>query len=133
MNRHLEREVEVQKQEIARRQQLYRLGQPLPSLSGRTVLLVDDGVATGSTYLASLHALRDIQVSKVVAAIPVGPKETLEQIAPLVDELVVLCQPSPFLAVGMHYQDFTQVEDDQVCQYLKVANITQHCPEKQPC
>ena len=132
LNSYLDREMEVQKEEIALRQKLYRDGNSLPPLSDRTVLLVDDGVATGSTYLASLHALRDIQVSKIVAAIPVGPAETLERIAPLVDELVVLHQPSPFLAVGMHYQDFAQVEDDQVCQYLKEAKITLRCPEEQP-
>jgi putative phosphoribosyl transferase len=124
LNRYLDREVKAQKQEISRRQKLYRQGDPLPPLEDRTVLLVDDGVATGSTYLAALHALRNSQVSKIVAAIPVGPLETLQQIRGLVDELVVLHQPSPFQAVGLHYDDFTQVEDEQVCQCLMEARVT---------
>lgn len=124
LNRYLDREVKAQKQEISRRQKLYRQGDPLPPLNDRTVLLVDDGVATGSTYLATVHALRNSQVSKIVAAIPVGPPETLQQIRGLVDELVVLHQPSPFQAVGLHYDDFTQVEDEQVCQCLMEARVT---------
>jgi len=126
LNTYLDREIEDQKEEIARRQELYRQGVPLPPLEDRTVLLVDDGVATGSTYLASLHALRDIHVSKIVAAIPVGPPDTLGRIKPLVDELVVLQQPSPFQAVGLHYEDFTQIEDEQVCQCLRQARVALH-------
>ncbi len=126
LNAYLDREVEEQKKEIARRQKLYRQGAPLPPLGDRTVLLVDDGVATGSTYLASLHALRDIHVSKIVAAIPVGPPDTLARLKLLVDELVVLHQPSPFQAVGLHYEDFTQVEDAQVCQDLRKARVAFH-------
>ncbi len=123
LNTYLDREVEVQRKEIARRQKLYRQGDPFLPLEDRTVLLVDDGVATGSTYLATLHALRDIKVSKIVAAIPVAPPDTLVRIKLLVDELVVLLQPSPFEAVGLYYEDFTQVEDEQVCQCLLEAKI----------
>lgn len=123
LNRYLDREVEAQKEEIARRQKLYRQGNPLPSLEDRTVLLVDDGVATGSTYLASLHALRDSPVEKIVAAIPVGPPDTMQRIRQLVDELVVLHQPFPFQAVGLYYEDFTQVKDDEVCQCLMQARV----------
>jgi len=123
LNTYLDREIEGQKEEIARRQKLYRQGASLPPLGDRTVLLVDDGVATGSTYLASLHALRDVHVSKIIAAIPVGPPDTLARIHHLVNELVVLHQPSPFQAVGLHYEDFTQVEDEQVCQYLREARV----------
>lgn len=123
LNTYLGQEVENQKREIVRRQKMYRQGAPLPPLEDRTVLMVDDGVATGSTFLASLHALRDIHVSKIVAAIPVGPPDTLARIKPLVDELVVLHQPSPFEAVGLHYEDFTQVEDEQVCQCLMEAKV----------
>lgn len=123
LNAYLDREVEIQKKEIARRQKLYRQGDSFLPLEDRTVLLVDDGIATGSTYLATLHALRDIHVSKIVAAIPVGPMDTLQRIDQWVDELVVLHQPSHFQAVGLHYEDFTQVEDEQVCQFLKEARV----------
>ena len=118
---YLDREIESQKKEIARRQVLYRQGRPLPPLQYQTVLLVDDGVATGSTYLASVQALRESQVGKIVAGIPVGPRETVRRIEQVVDELVVLRQPALFEAVGIHYEDFTPVEDEQVCQYLKAA------------
>jgi putative phosphoribosyl transferase len=126
LNSYLKREIEEQQQEIARRQTLYRQGRSLPPLVGRTVLLVDDGVATGSTYLASLHALRDVEVSKIVAAIPVGPPDTIDRIKPLVDELVVLQQPAFFQAVGLHYEEFAQVEDEQVCSALKEARFELH-------
>lgn len=117
----LEQEVYRQKEEITRRQQLYRQGNTLPPLKGKTVLLVDDGVATGSTYLASLHALHEMDVGKVIAAIPVGPTDTLRRIEPMVSELVVLEEPENFQAVGQHYQDFGQVEDDEVCRRLSEA------------
>lgn len=123
LNRYLEQEVETQKKQILRRKRLYHQGNPLPPLEDRTVLLVDDGVATGSTYLATLHALRQINVPKIVAAIPVASSETLWKIGQLVNELVVLQQPSPFQAVGLHYEDFPQVEDEEVCQCLQESRI----------
>lgn len=126
---YLEREVETQKKEIVRRQILYRQEDLLPPLKNQTVLLVDDGVATGSTYLASLHALRESDVGKIVGAIPVGPREIIRRIGHLVDELVVLRQPPFFQAVGMHYEDFTQVEDEQVCQCLQDRRVALHSHE----
>jgi putative phosphoribosyl transferase len=134
---YLDEEMRIQQHEIARRQQLYRDGRPLPDVAGRTVLLVDDGIATGATFLASVEALRKLGLKRLVAAIPVGPAETLWEVRHKVDELVVLSQPEPFIAVGNHYRNFAQVEDDEVVEYLKAAKgalkepaksaMEQHC------
>ena len=114
--------VAARRQEIGRRQQLYRQGRhPLP-LKDRLVILVDDGIATGSTFFASVEAIRRQAPKHLVAAIPVGPAETLAKVKALVDELVVLETPEPFWAVGNHYVDFTQVEDRDVLEYLNLAD-----------
>ncbi len=122
----LEEAIRVQKEEIARRQDLYRQGRPLPKLTDRTVLLVDDGVATGSTFLASIEALRARDVKRLVAAVPVGPPETLRLIGAKVDELVVLSRPELFVAVGNYYIDFRQVEDTEVVRYLAKGAAMPH-------
>jgi len=110
------------RQEIGRRQQLYRQGRhPLP-LKDRVVILVDDGIATGSTFFASVEGIRTQAPKLLVAAIPVGPAETLAKVRTLVDELIVLATPEPFWAVGNHYVDFTQVEDRDVLEYLNLAD-----------
>jgi len=113
--------VATQRREIARRQELYRQGRSLPDLSSRTVLLVDDGIATGATFLASVDALRACGVRHLVAAVPVGPLDTLRMVRDKVDSLCALMTPEPFYAVGNHYADFTQVEDSRVLRYLADA------------
>ncbi|HJS67300.1 MAG TPA: phosphoribosyltransferase [Nitrospiraceae bacterium] len=125
LSRHeLERLIHVQEKEIARRKDLYRQGRPLLQLTGRTVLLVDDGIATGSTFLASALAIRNLQPRRLVGIIPVGPPSTIREVRPHVDELVVLMTPDPFEAVGNFFVDFTQVEDRDVIQYLNLAEET---------
>lgn len=119
----LDASVRAQTAEIARRQKLYRQGRPLPDLRGRTVLLVDDGVATGATFLASVEALRALPLGRLVAALPVAPPATLQVIAGRVDDLIVLLTPEPFYAVGNHYLDFTQISDEQVTQCLAAAEV----------
>lgn len=117
----LERATNSEKIEIARRIGLYRHGAPLTDLTGRTIILLDDGIATGSTFLASLAAIRQLKPRKLVGAIPVGPRDTVEVVARRVDHLVVLSTPEPFYAVGNFYEDFTQVEDRDVLRYLELA------------
>jgi len=117
----LDQLIQVQEKEIARRKDLYRQGRPLPQLTGRTVLLVDDGIATGSTFLASALAIRDLQPRRLVGVIPVGPPSTIREVRAHVDELVVLMTPDPFEAVGNFFVDFTQVEDRDVVEYLNLA------------
>jgi putative phosphoribosyl transferase len=122
LSRHeLDRLIHVQEKEIARRKDLYRQGRPLPQLTGRTVLLVDDGIATGSTFLASALAIRNLQPRRLVGVIPVGPPSTIREVRSHVDELVILMTPDPFYAVGNFFADFTQVEDRDVIQYLNLA------------
>jgi putative phosphoribosyl transferase len=122
LSRHeLDRLIHVQEQEIARRKELYRQGRPLTQLTGRTVLLVDDGIATGSTFMASARAIRSLQPRRLVGVIPVGPASTIREVRSYVDELVVLMTPEPFYAVGNFFTDFTQVEDRDVIQYLNLA------------
>ncbi len=113
--------VQAQQQEIARRQALYRQGRRLPALTDRTVILVDDGIATGSTFFASVDAIRHLKPRRLIGAIPVGPAETIRIARTLVDELVVLATPEPFWAVGNHFIDFTQVNDHEVVEYLNLA------------
>lgn len=117
----LDRLIHVQEKEIARRKNLYRQGRPLPRLTGHTALLVDDGIATGSTFLASALAIRGLQPHRLVGVIPVGPPSTIREVRAHVDELVVLMTPDPFEAVGNFFVDFTQVEDRDVVEYLNLA------------
>ncbi len=113
--------VQVQQEEIARRQALYRQDRRLPALTDRTVILVDDGIATGSTFFASVQAIRSLNPRRLIGAIPVGPAETIREVRTQVDEVVVLATPDPFWAVGNHYVDFAQVSDRDVVEYLNLA------------
>lgn len=117
-NKYLEEEISYQKEEISRRQDLYRDGDKLPRLEDKEVILVDDGIATGATAIAAVRALRASGVKKIIVAIPVAPQDSVDRFSSLADELVVLFTPSPFYAVGLHYSDFSQVSDDEVKSYL---------------
>jgi predicted phosphoribosyltransferase len=113
--------VQAQQGEITRRQALYRQNRRFPVLTDHTVILVDDGIATGSTFFASVRSIRDLKPHRLVGAIPVGPGETIREVRAQVDELVVLATPDPFWAVGNHYVDFAQVGDREVVEYLNLA------------
>jgi len=117
--------IQAQQEEIARRQALYRQGRRLPVLTDRTVILVDDGIATGSTFFASIQSIRHLKPQRLIGAIPVGPSDTIRQVREQVDELVVLATPDPFWAVGNHYIDFAQVDDREVVEYLNLAEEAQ--------
>jgi predicted phosphoribosyltransferase len=112
-------EVARQRAEIERRRERFRQGRPLSLPDGATAILVDDGVATGSTAIAAIHALRAQQVARLVFAIPVAPPDTAERLRGMVDELVVLATPELFAAVGGFYVDFEQVSDDEVVDLLR--------------
>lgn len=120
-DRDLAAAVQAQQKEVARRVALYRQGRPFPSLKDKTVILVDDGLATGATFFASVATARQAHPRRVVGAVPVGPRSTVEQARTVVDQLVVLRTPDPFYAVGNFYRDFEQVEDREVLQYLNLA------------
>ena len=116
---YLERETARQKEEIARRVALYRQGRGLPALAGKTVILVDDGVATGATAKAAVATLKQEKLARLVVALPVASPDSAAEIALLVDELVCLQTPPGFMSVGGYYVDFTQVEDAEVVAMLK--------------
>ena len=126
----LDRLIHVQEKEIVRRKDLYRQGRLLPQLTGRTILLVDDGIATGSTFLASALAIRSLQPHRLVGVIPVGPSSTIREVRSHVDALVILMAPDPFYAVGNFFTNFTQVEDRDVIEYLNLAEeaMLDHTP-----
>ncbi|MGC3973432.1 MAG: phosphoribosyltransferase [Nitrospira sp.] len=113
--------VQAQQQEVSRRVALYRQGRPFPNLKDRIVILVDDGLATGATFFASVATVRQAHARRIIGAIPVGPRSTVQEARSLVNQLVVLRIPEPFYAVGNFYRDFEQVEDREVLQYLNLA------------
>jgi putative phosphoribosyl transferase len=116
---YLEQQTARQKEEIARRITLYRGGKGVPPLAGKTVILVDDGVATGATVKAAISTLNQEKIAKLVVALPVATQEAEREIAATVDEWVCLQAPAGFMAVGQYYADFTQVEDEEVVAMLK--------------
>lgn len=118
-NAQLEEEAQRQKSEISRRLNRYRGGRTLPSLKGRTVILVDDGIATGATFFASLGALLKAEAAKIVAAVPVAPPRIVAELKLLVDEVVVLHTSEWFFGIGQFYEAFPQVEDDEVIACLE--------------
>jgi putative phosphoribosyl transferase len=100
--------------EVERRELDYRQGRPAPEVSGRVVILVDDGLATGATMLAAIAALRKKEPAKIVVAVPVCPPETLAEVERAADETVILFAPDWFRGVGQFYEDFGQLTDEAV-------------------
>jgi len=103
-----------EQQELARRERLYRGDRPAPDVRGRTVILVDDGLATGATMLAAVKALRQQQPARIVVAVPTASPETCEQLRAEVDDIICAITPEPFHAVGLWYEDFSQTKDEEV-------------------
>ena len=118
---YIESEAVKEIREIARRRALYLRGKAPVALTGKTVIVVDDGVATGTTMRAALKALRRRQPAGLVLAVPVAPRETIDTLRPDVDQIVCLAEPDPFYAVGAHYRDFHQVNDAEVLTALDLA------------
>jgi predicted phosphoribosyltransferase len=112
---------EREEREIERRELLYRAGRPPVEVSGKIVILVDDGLATGSTMLAAVAALRKSHPARVVVAVPAAAPQTCQRIAAEVDEVVCAIMPEPFYAVGQWYQSFFQTTDDEVRELLSRA------------
>jgi predicted phosphoribosyltransferase len=113
---------EVEAEELERRMRSYRGDRPLPQLTGHVVVLVDDGIATGSTMRAAVAAIRLQQPAEVVVAVPVAAADTCDELRHEVDRLICLSTPVTFVAVGDWYEDFSQTSDDQVRALLAEAN-----------
>ena len=107
--------------ELERREMVYRRAAPAVEVRGRTVLLIDDGLATGATMSAAVQALKQQQVAKVIVAVPVASQQAIERLEFEADEVVCLQTPLFFNAVGEWYNDFTQTEDEEVCTLLAEA------------
>jgi predicted phosphoribosyltransferase len=107
--------------EIARREQAYRDSRPAPALTGKTVIVVDDGLATGATMRAAAIALGRHDPAKLVVAVPVAAPRTCASLAQEVDRVVCAFRPEPFHAVGLYYENFDQIGDDEVRRLLAQA------------
>ena len=110
-----------EEQELARREQLYRGNRPPPDVRGRTVILVDDGLATGATMLAAIKALQQQQPARIVVAVPTAAPETCEELRAEVHDVICAITPQPFHAVGLWYEDFSQTTDEEVRNLLSLA------------
>jgi putative phosphoribosyl transferase len=107
--------------EVERRERMFREGRPSLDLHGRTAILVDDGLATGSTMLAAVGVARQLGAAQVVVAVPVASREAVKRLAARADRVVSLATPEPFAAVGYWYEDFTQTEDPEVRSLLRLT------------
>jgi putative phosphoribosyl transferase len=110
-----------EKAELQRREELYRQGRGAPEVCNRTIIVVDDGLATGATMRAAVKALRHSGAAKIVVAVPVGPRDTCAEIEELADETTCLRTPEFFQAVGQYYEDFSQTSDAEVRDLLARA------------
>jgi putative phosphoribosyl transferase len=119
--KYIEDEIYAQKKEIDRRIRLYRGGRQLgfKEVEGKTIILVDDGVATGATMKAAIATLKEEKIKRLIVAVPVSPLETADELRAMADEFICLYTPSDFMAVGNYYRDFTQVSDEEVAEILK--------------
>lgn len=113
------REAEYQRQELARRVQVFRQTRAPLEVKNKTVVVVDDGVATGATMLVTLRALRQASPARVILAIPVGPAETIQRLSEACDQVIALATPEPFWAVGRFYAEFGQTSDEEVIALLR--------------
>ena len=108
--------------ELARRREAYLAGRAPVAVNGKTAIVVDDGVATGATTRAALRAVRALKPKRVVLAVPVAPLDTLESLRPEADEIVCLYPREDFIAIGVFYEDFSQIGDAEVIALLDAAN-----------
>jgi putative phosphoribosyl transferase len=121
----IERVAAQEEQELHRREQLYREGRPGPTIEGQTVLLVDDGLATGATMRAAVMALRQQQPAHLVVAVPVAALEACQEFAEVADGIYCAQTPEPFQSVGLWYDNFAQTTDEEVQDLLRQAVLLQ--------
>ncbi|BCA94649.1 phosphoribosyltransferase [Legionella antarctica] len=113
--------INYENKELARRESLYHVNKKAPVLRDKTILLVDDGIATGSTMHAAILALRQKKPAQIIVAVPVAAKDTYNDLSKLVDKIVCPLTPVNFHAVGLWYKNFTQTSDSEVCELLRKA------------
>lgn len=118
----IEKIIARETKELDRRRQLYRHDRITPSLEGKTVIVVDDGFATGATMRAAVNALKQAKIKRLVVAAPVGAVDTCQELEKIADEVVCLYSPHPFNGVGLWYSDFSQTSDQEAQRLLMLAN-----------
>lgn len=123
----VERTIARARRELQRRERLYRDERPFPILAGKTVILVDDGMATGASARSAVEAVRAYQPGRIVVAVPVGSREACAMLARVADECICVATPEPFYGVGAWYYDFSQTTDDDVISLLRAA--AEHVPQ----
>jgi predicted phosphoribosyltransferase len=123
---YLAREIARQQEEIARRKAMFRAVRPEAELTGRSVIVTDDGIATGSTMLAALQTVRLQQPKELIVAVPVAPPDRLEPIRSHCDRLICLEAPQEFFSVGQFYLSFDQVSDEEACELLRKHGAASH-------
>ena len=114
-----------EEQELLRRERVFRHGNAPQDLQDRVIILVDDGLATGSTMLAAVRAARSAGAANVLVAVPVASRSAVQKVRRIADEVIALTTPEPFYGVGQWYQDFTQTTDQEVCEFLRMATEKQ--------
>lgn len=117
----IEAVAQVEMQELERRERAYRGNRPMPELSNRTVILVDDGLATGTSMRAAITALRPYKPAQIIVAVPTGPADTCKEFQHVADAVVCVTTPQPFWAIGAWYEDFSQTTDQEVQSLLALA------------
>ncbi len=120
---YIEQEVEIEKTEAQNRLKMYRQNRPARDLKGKTVIIVDDGLATGSTMKAAIISIKKEDAAKIIVAIPVSPPNTLSEMQQEVDQIICLDAPLFFQAVGQFYENFGQTADEEVIELLKIARF----------
>lgn len=129
---YLNEERRHQLREIARRKRLFRGVRPQAPIAGRSVIVTDDGIATGATMIAALQGVKAQNPREVIVAVPVASPDRLEEVRPWCDDIVCLLSPVEFWAIGQFYEDFTQVEDAQVVELLRQAQPAPGVEEQIP-
>ncbi len=112
----------IEREELQRRERNYRADRPAPELKGRSVILIDDGLATGASMRAAVAALRQQGAAKIIVAVPVGAPSTCQDLKNTADEVVCLQNPAAFIGVGQYYDDFSQTTDEEVRELLATAS-----------
>lgn len=118
----IEAAIAEQQQELQRRERVYRGSHPVPEIKGKTIILVDDGIATGATIRVALKALQHQNPTKLIVAVPVASPNTCDELAEMADEVICPLQPEDLRAVGVWYRDFSQTTDKEVIDLLEKAN-----------